>query len=408
METIQTIIIGGGQAGLATSYFLSQAGHEHLILEQASQAGSVWRNDRWDSFTLLTPNWSIKLPGMSYSGNNPDGFMRREELVAYFEKYIENFELPVQYHTAVTEVTPLEDGEGWLVNTNDKTFQAKNVVVATGQFQSPKIPTFSANIPERVLQIHSGQYRNPGQLPDGAVLIVGSAQSGTQITEELHQSGRTVYLCVSSAARVPRRYRGRDIFAWLADTGFMETTVDKLPSPRAKFAGNPHLSGREGGRTINLHLFARDGVKLLGRIVGAENGEIELAPDLKENLARSDKAEADITAMIDQYIEKNRIDAPEETLPKHQDGYALDEIRELDLKEAGVNTILWAVGYDFDYSFVKVPVTDEEGYPIQQRGVTQYPGLYFVGLSWLYRRKSPLLMGVGEDADYIASHITER
>ena len=151
--------------------------------------------------------------------------------------------------------------------------------------------------------------------------------------------------------------------------------MDKLTSPRAKFAGNPHLSGREGGRTINLHLFARDGVKLLGRIVGAENGEIELAPDLKENLARSDKAEADITAMIDQYIEKNRIDAPEETLPKHQDGYALDEIRELDLKEAGVNTILWAVGYDFDYSFVKVPVTDEEGYPIQQRGVTQYPGL---------------------------------
>jgi putative flavoprotein involved in K+ transport len=407
METIQTIIIGGGQAGLSTSYFLCQKGHEHLVLERASQAGSVWRNDTWDSFTLLTPNWSIKLPGMSYSGNNPDGFMPRSELVSYFEKYIENFDLPIQYNTLVTEVTPLDDAEGYLVKTNDRTFQARTVIVATGQFQTAKVPEFNANIPERVLQIHSGQYRNPGQLPDGAVLIVGSAQSGTQIAEELHQSGRTVYLCAGSAPRLPRRYRGRDIFAWLADTGFTETTVDKLPSPRAKFAGNPHLSGRDGGRTINLHLFARAGVKLLGRLIGAADGKILLAPDLKESLARSDKAEADIAAMIDRFIEKNGISAPPESLPKYRDGYAVEEITELDLKDAGINTILWAIGYDFDYSLIKLPVTDEDGYPIQQRGVTAYPGLYFVGLSWLHKRKSPLLMGVGEDADFIASHITE-
>ena len=166
-----------------------------MVFERASQVGSVWRNDRWDSFTLLTPNWSIKLPGMSYSGNNPDGFLTRNELVAYFEKYIENFDLPVQYNTAVTEVTQLEDDRGYLVQTNDRTFQARNVVVATGQFQTPKIPEFSANLPGHVLQIHSGQYRHPEQLPEGAVLIVGSAQSGTQIAEELHQSGRAVYLC---------------------------------------------------------------------------------------------------------------------------------------------------------------------------------------------------------------------
>lgn len=407
MEKVQTIIIGGGQAGLSTSYFLCQIGHEHLVLERASQAGNVWRNDRWDSFTLLTPNWSIKLPGMSYTGNNPNGFMRREELVAYFEKYIENFELPVQYNISVTEVTQLEDSEAWLVKTNHRMFQAKNVVVATGQFQTPKVPEFSANIPERVLKIHSGQYRNPGQLPDGAVLIVGSAQSGTQIAEELHQSGRTVYLCVGSAPRVPRRYRGRDIFEWLADTGFVDATVDKLPSPRAKFAGNPHLSGRDGGRTINLHVFARDGVRLLGHLIDAEDGKIRLLPDLKESLARCDKAEADITGMIDQFIQRNGISAPPETLPKHQDGYEVEEITELDLKAANTNTIIWAMGYDFDYSLVKLPVTDKDGYPIQQRGVTSYPGLYFIGLSWLHKRKSPLLMGVGEDADYIASHITE-
>ena len=333
--------------------------------------------------------------------------MTGNELVAYFEKYIENFDLPVRYNTSVTEVTPLEQGEGWAVKTNDKTFQAKNVVLATGQFQSPKIPKFSTNIPESVLQIHSGKYRNPGQLPEGAVLVVGSAQSGTQIAEELYQSGRIVYLCVCSAPRVPRRYRGRDIFEWLSRTGFTERTVDKLPSPKAKFAGNPHLSGKDGGRTINLHLFAREGVKLLGHLIDAEGGKIRLAPDLKESLAKADKAEADITAMIDQYIEKNGIDASAETLPKHQDGYVIDEITELDLEAANVNSIIWAIGYNFDYSLVKAPVTDSDGYPIQQRGVTQYPGLYFIGMSWLYKHKSPLLLGVGEDADYIASHITD-
>lgn len=407
MEKIETIIVGGGQAGLSTSYYLCQMGHEHLILEQASQAANAWRHDRWDSFALLTPNWSIKLPGTVYHGNNPDGFMTRAEIVALLEKYIENFDLPVQYDTSVTEVTQLENGEGYQVNTNDRIYQARNVVMATGQFQKPKFPAFSANLPASILQLHSGEYRNLTQLPEGAVLVVGSAQSGTQIAEEIYQSGRTVYLCVGSAPRVPRRYRGRDIFSWLSDTGFTERTVDKLPSPRVRFAGNPHLSGRDGGRTINLHLFARDGVRLLGRILDAQDGKIKLAADLKENLAKADKAEADITAMIDQYIAKNGMNAPEEVLPKHQDGYAVEEITDLDLKAAGINTIVWAMGYNFDYSLVKLPVTDQDGYPIQQRGVTQYPGLYFIGLSWLYKHKSPLLLGVGEDADYIASHITQ-
>jgi putative flavoprotein involved in K+ transport len=408
MEKIETIIIGGGQAGLSTSYYLCQMGHEHLILEQASQPASAWRNDRWDSFALLTPNWAIKLPGKVYRGNNPDGFMTRAEVIALFEKYIDNFDLPVQYNSSVTEVTQLANGEGYQVKTNDKNYQAKNVVMATGQFQKGKIPAFSANIPANVLQLHSGQYRNVSQLPEGAVLIVGSAQSGTQIAEELYQSGRTIYLSICSAPRVPRRYRGKDIFEWLLHTGFMDSPIDKLPSPKAKFAGNPHLSGRDGGRTINLHLFARDGVKLLGRLTDADDGKIKLAADLRENLARADKAEADIAAMIDQYIARNAINAPEETLPNHQDGYQVEEVTELDLKAAGINTIIWAMGYNFDYSLVRLPVTDHDGYPLHERGVTQYPGLYFIGLSWLHKRKSPLLMGVGEDADYIATHITDK
>ena len=407
MEKIETIIIGGGQAGLSTSYYLSQLGRENIILEQAGQAGHAWRTDRWDSFTLLTPNWSIKLPGASYRGDNPGGFMPRNEFVSYLEKYIENYDLPIQYGACVTEVSQLETGEGYLVSTVDRAFEVKNVVVATGQFQTPKIPSYSTEIPADVLKLHSGQYRNVEQLPPGAVLVVGSGQSGTQIAEEIYQSGRTVYLCVSTAPRVPRRYRGRDIFTWLVDPGFTDRTVDKLPSPQAKFAGNPHLSGKDGGRTINLHLFAREGVRLLGHIAGAQGGKIKLLPDLKESLARVDKSEADITAMIDQYIARNEIKVSEEVLPHYQDGYAVDEPTELDLKAEGIGTIIWAMGYKFDYSLVRLPVTDEVGYPIQQRGVTNYPGLYFLGLSWLYKHKSPLLLGVGEDAEYIVEHMTQ-
>jgi len=406
LKKIETIIIGGGQAGLSTGYYLKQLGHEHIIFEQAEKAGNAWRNDRWDSFTLLTPNWTIQLPGAHYDGNEPDGFMSRAGIVSYLESYVEKFDLPLQYGTSVTEVTRLENEGGYQVTANGKTLQAKNVVMATGQFQKPKIPAFGANLPASVMQIHSGKYRNPEQLPAGAVLVVGSAQSGTQIAEELYQGGRAVYLCVGSAPRVPRRYRGRDVFAWLVDTGFTDRTVDKLPSPKAKFAGNPHLSGKNGGHSLNLHLFARAGVTLLGHLIGAGDGKIKVAPDLKEKLARVDKAEADITAMIDQFIEKNGIDAPQELLPKHQDGYAAKEITELDLKAANITAVIWAMGYKYDYSLVKLPVTDGDGYPIQQRGVTQYPGLYFIGMSWLYKHKSPLLLGVGEDAEYIVARMT--
>lgn len=245
METIETIIVGGGQAGLAVSYHLKQLGREHVIFEQAEKAGNAWRNDRWDSFTLVTPNWTIKLPGAEYDGNDPDGFLKKAEVVAYFEQYVEKFNLPVQFNTSVLEVAPLEDGKGYQVKTDGKTFQAKNVVMATGSFQKPKIPAFSADIQADISQLHSGQYRNPSQLPEGAVLVVGSAQSGMQIAEELYQSGRIVYLCTCSAPRVPRRYRGRDIFSWLLDTGFLEQTMDKLPSPKARLGGNPHLSGKK-------------------------------------------------------------------------------------------------------------------------------------------------------------------
>jgi putative flavoprotein involved in K+ transport len=407
MEKVETIIVGGGQAGLSTSYHLKQLGREHVVFEQAKKVGNAWRNDRWDSFTFVTPNWTIQLPGAHYDGNDPDGFLEKAEIVAYFEQYVEKFDLPVRYNTTVLEVAPLENENGYQVKTSGGMYQAKNVVVATGSFQKPKIPAFNANIPAGITQLHSGQYRNPNQLPEGAVLVVGSAQSGMQIAEELYQSARTIYLSTGFAPRVPRRYRGKDIVSWLMDTGFFDQPVEKLPSPKARFIGNPQVSGKDGGHSLNLHQFVRDGVKLLGHISGVQDGRVMFKPDLNENLAKTDKAEKDIIAMIDRFIETNDINAPQETVPDLQDGYTVELITELDLKSADINTVIWAMGYTFDYSLVKLPVTDEDGFPIQTRGATQYPGLYFVGMNWLSTRKSAILLGVNEDVKSIIADMTK-
>jgi putative flavoprotein involved in K+ transport len=404
-QRINTIIVGGGQAGLATSYYLSQQDHEHVVLEQGGEAGNAWRNGRWDSFALLTPNWSIRLPGAEYQGDDPNGFMSRAEIIRYFDQYVERFRLPVRRGVQVTAVEQKPNGNGYQVRADGTIFEAANVVMATGLYQQPRIPPFSVHLPAEIMQLHSGEYRNPQALPPGRVLVVGSAQSGCQIAEELYQSGRQVYLCVGSAGRAPRRYRGKDIYEWLSLSGFLDRTVDKLPSPRAKFASNPHVSGKDGGHTLNLHQFARDGVVLLGRIAGVQAGKIMLAPDLMENLAKADKFEAEAVKLVDDYIEKSGLDAPEERLPQLRDGYQAKVVSELDCRTAGISSVIWATGYAFDFSLVKLPVLDGDGYPVQRRGATNYPGLYFVGLPWLHTQKSGLLIGVGEDAAFIASKI---
>jgi putative flavoprotein involved in K+ transport len=401
-DKLDTVIVGGGQGGLSTSYHLVQAGREHVILEQADRAAEAWRH-RWDSFTLITPNWMIRLPGAEYRGDDPDGFTSRDEIIAYLKEYVERYKLPIRYGVRVESVEPIE--AGYLVRTGKEEFKAANVVIATGLFQQPKIPSFSIDLPSEIHSFHSSEYRNPGSLPAGAVLVVGSAQSGAQIAEELYQSGRGVYLSVSSAGRWPRRYRGKDVTRWLDALGFTDMTVGKLPSPRAKFAASAHGTGKDGGHTINLHQFARDGVVLLGRVQGIQDGRIALAPDLRENLARADKLEADFVKQVDQYIKKMGLDAPTESLPELRDGYEANVILDLDLKSAGIKSVIWATGYRFDFDLVKLPVFDQDGYPVQKRGVTEYPGLYFVGLPFLHTVKSGLLAGVGDDAAHVASAI---
>jgi putative flavoprotein involved in K+ transport len=401
----ETIVIGGGQAGLSVSYHLKLEGRDHIVLEQGAHAANTWRNHRWDSFTLNSPNWQSQLEGAGMPGKHPDGFLSRDELVSYLEKYIEQNRLPIRYETRVFTVRAVAGG--YAVETSADTFRANNVVVATGVCL-PHIPRFKGALSPDIRQLHSDSYRNPDSLPAGAVLVVGSAQSGAQIAEELHQSGRRVYLNVSRSGRAPRRYRGRDINWWRKALGMYERTVDQVTSLREKFGSYAHVSGREGGHTLNLHRFASDGMTLLGRVMGLDGATVKLARDLHKNLAAADQFEANLVARIDSYIDKHELAIPKEMLPQFTGGFAQPERDELDLRHANVSTVIWATGYSFDFSMVRLPVFDPNGYPIQQRGVTIYPGLYFVGLPWLYKAKSGLLFGVSEDAAHIAFHIINR
>ena len=403
---IETVVVGGGQAGLAVSYYLTKQKRPHVVLEQAQIPGNMWRNCRWDSFTLNTPNWQSVLPGTEVPGATPDGFLSREEVVAYFENYVSRFKLPVRYGVRVESIYPMSSGLSYVIETSVGCFDADNVVIATGLYQKPKTPAFSKNLPAAIRQIHSDEYRNPQSLPHGAVLVVGSGQSGAQIAEELYRSGKEVYLSVSRAARVPRRYRGKDANWWHERIGDYERTVDQLSSPQAKFASKPIISGKEGGHTLNLHQFARDGVTLVGRLQGVRDHSILLAKDLKENLARADRFETDFVKRIDDSILKTGMRVTEETLPTLRDGYELVGISELDLENANVSAVIWATGYSFDFSLVQLPIFDADGYPIQKRGITEHPGLYFVGLPWLHNAKSGLLFGVAQDASHIAAAIT--
>ena len=407
MERIDTLVIGAGQAGLAVSYYLTRAGREHLILEK-NRVAKAWRDERWDSFALVTPNWMLGLPGMEYDGDDPDGFLRGEEVVDYVLRFAQSFDPPVTEGVEVTSVETAPGSDGLLIRTVKGEYQASNVVVATGTYQRPRILPLAGRLATEVYQVHSSEYLNPERLPAGAVLVVGSGQSGAQIAEELLEHGRDVYLSTGRAGRGPRRYRGKDAARWLELMGSLDRTVDQLASPADRFKADAHVSGKGGGRTLNLHRFSRDGMELLGHLRDGDGKRLIIAPDLKENLAAADRAAREFKQTVDDFIEKQGLDAPEEDEPELRDGYEARIVTELDLDSAGVSTIVWATGYSFDFSWVKFPFFDDFGYPVQRRGVTAQAGLYFLGLVWLHTAKSGLLAGVGEDAAYVAEHIESR
>jgi putative flavoprotein involved in K+ transport len=402
VKKIESVIIGGGQAGLSLSYYLTQAGREHIVLEKSPLPADAWRNRRWDSFTLVTPNWAFKLPGAEYADSEPDGFMPKDEVIRRFEHYEQENQLPVSYSTEVTRVEPMQNHYRYRTFTDNETYESKNVILATGLYQKVKIPAYADQLPQDIHQISSDAYRNPQALSPGAVLVIGSAQSGSQIAEELHEAGRKVFLSTGSAGRVPRRYRGLDGFVWLNRIGFFDRTPAMLSSPKDRFFAPPHLSGKGGGHEINLHKFSRDGIILLGHILGFEDGKLVVAPDLKENLAKADGFAANAIKQFDAYVQKNGLDVPEEEVRILDDGFRAPVIRSLDLAAEGIGVIIWATGYSHDYSLVQLPIVDAYNYPSTDRGVTHYPGLYFLGMSWMNKFKSGFLLGVGETAQYLA------
>jgi putative flavoprotein involved in K+ transport len=402
-ERVETVVVGAGQAGLASSYFLTAHGREHLLLERGRVA-ETWRSERWEGFSLNTPNWSLLLPGHEYDGDDPDAFAPLADVIGYVERYARSFGAPVREGVTVTRIRP--EAGGYALDTTDGAFAAENVILATGAFQRPTPPAPGA-ASATVVQLHTSAYRRPDQLPAGAVLVAGAGQSGCQIADELVQAGRTVYLSVGRCPWFPRRYRGRDILHWALVMGILDETVDSLPAPRARMACNPPVSGNDGGHDCNPRWLAERGVRLVGRIAALEGSRAILQPGLAESLASGDAFVQELTGGIDAYIEAEGLDAPEPE-PAGAAPARVDELSELDLAAAGVTSILWATGFRPDYSWLDLPLADEDGWPVQERGVTPHPGLYVVGLNWLHKRKSALFLGVGEDAEHVVEHLVRR
>jgi putative flavoprotein involved in K+ transport len=401
----ETVIVGAGQAGLVMSHHLGQAGRDHVVLDRRSTLGGSWQ-DRWDEFRLVTPNWTVSLPGQPYDGPDPDGFMPREEIVERVARYASTTGAPVHLGVDVARLAVAGDSR-FRLETSAGPIDADSVVVAAGSYHVPRIPEVGSSLPAAITQLHSHGYRNEGQLPPGGVLVVGSGQSGVQIAEELREVGREVYLSVGSAPRVPRRYRGRDIFRWLGDiaingprVGIGLPTVDTLPDPRLRFAPNPHLSGHGGGHETNLRQLAADGMTLVGRVAGIDGRRMQFAPDLSISLDRADVFFGErIQPMIERYIALAGLDAP----PDDRQPIRFDppEIEELDLEAAGITSVLWATGYRPAFGWIDLAILDDMGLPRQRRGVTDVPGLYFLGLTWQHTQASATLLGPTLDAPYL-------
>jgi putative flavoprotein involved in K+ transport len=400
------LIVGGGQAGLSVSYYLKQAGIDHCIFEKRRVASS-WRSDRWDTFCLVTPNWQCRLPNFPYQGDDPKGFMLKDQIAEYVESFARSFSPPIVEGISVTRVVRGSDGK-INVSTSAGEYTTDHLIVATGGYDIPIIPTYAATLPKHINQVHSVDYRNPESIPPGEVLVVGSGQSGVQIVEDLHLAGRKVHLCVGQAPRSPRVYRGKESTEWLMDMGYYKLTVDKHPlGDRAGERTNHYMTGRDGGHEIDLRKFAQQGVKLYGTMTGIEGSQISFAPDLRRNLDDADEVYCGIRRDIDKYIEANQIDAPEEA-PFIKVWEPEIETATLDCEAAGITTIIWAIGFCPDYRWIELPAFDGRGSPKFKRGVSHVDGLYFLGLPWLNTWGSGRFLGVAEDAEYLCGVIESR
>ena len=401
-EKVDTLVVGGGQAGLAMSEHLSKCGVPHLVLERARIA-ERWRSERWDSLVANGPAWHDRFPGMEFPDIDPDDFVPKEKVADYFVAYAEMIAAPIRCGVEVGKVQRNIGPPGFGVETSDGVIEANNVVAATGPFQRPIIP---ALVPDDapILQIHSNAYRNPGQLPEGAVLVVGAGSSGVQIADELLLAGRRVYLSVGAHDRPPRAYRGRDYCWWLGVLGKWDAATPPAGAEHVTIA----VSGAYGGLTVDFRRLAAQGVTLVGVTKSFENGVMRFAPDLAQNLARGDANYLSVLDEADAYVARNGLDLPEEPEARRilpDPTCVTDPILALNLKEAEIGSIIWATGYRVDYSWLKVDAFDEKGRPKHQRGVSAEPGIYFLGLPWLSSRGSSFIFGVWDDARFLADHI---
>ena len=402
-HTIKVVVVGGGQAGLSASYFLSKSGIEHVVLER-SQRFHSWKNDRWDSFCLVTPNWQCRLPEWPYTGHDPTGYMVKDDIVDYLEGFANSFEPPIQEGVRVTDVERCPDGK-ISITTNKSRWLADFVILATGSYDLQVKPDFSKNLNPDIVQISSKSYKRPSDIPDGTCLVIGTGQSGVQMMEDLWMEGRDVRLSVGSAPRSPRVYRGRDATDWLYEIGEYSKTIEEQADPRHTEAKTNHyLSGRDGGHEIDLRDFALKGLKLYGTVSHIQNDHIFFKSDLEENLDQADESYLKICRMIDDYIETEGIDAPD--IPVFTKKWKpAKETPSLNMTTEGITSILWCTGFKPDYSWLKIDCLDERGRPIHKRGITSQSGVYFLGLNWLNTWGSGRFLSVADDAEFLVDNI---
>ncbi|NPD16734.1 NAD(P)-binding domain-containing protein [Xinfangfangia sp. D13-10-4-6] len=404
IEKVDTLVVGAGQAGVAASEHLGRRGLSHLVLER-NRIAEAWRTGRWDSLVANGPAWHDRFPNLEFEGLDPDAFAHHDRVAEYFEAYVAMNKSPVRCGVNVTSVARQADGT-FRVETADGVIEAKNVIAATGPFQKPVIPPV-VPADTNVIQIHSQSYKNPDQLAAGGVLVVGAGSSGVQIADELRRAGRKVWLSVGAHDRPPRRYRGKDFVWWLGALGIWDTTT---PAP-----GTEHVtiavSGAHGGNTVDFRKLAAEGMGLVGMTQSFADGVMHFAPDLAKNVAMGDANYLGLLQQADAYIEKEGLDFPAEP-EAHLIGPDPECLTaptlSLDLAAEGITTIIWATGYALDFSWIKEDIFDERGRPRHKGGVTEVPGLYFLGLPWLSRRGSSFIWGVWHDADAVAGHIAER
>ena len=403
VEKVDTLVVGAGQAGIAMSEHLALCGVPHIVLERARIA-ERWRSERWDSLVANGPAWHDRFPGLEFFGADPNSFVGKEDVADYFVAYAKMINAPIRCGVEVNEVKRISGQRAWRVDTSAGSFEAKNVVAATGAFQCPLLPDI---VPAEagLVQLHSSTYRNPAQLPAGAVLVVGAGSSGVQIADELQRAGRHVYLSVGPHDRPPRSYRGRDFCWWLGVLGKWD-----LETPGA---GTEHVtiavSGARGGETIDFRRLAARGMSLVGRTTDYRDGVLMFAPDLGENIARGDASMLRMLDEADAYVELTGIDLPEDPDARMFDpdpDCVTNPMLELDLAKASVTSIVWATGYTVDYGWLKADTFYENGRPRHQRGMSAEPGIYFLGLPWQSRRGSSFIWGVWHDAKFVADRIS--